>query len=201
MSLSLLHKLTSSSSLALVCSILSKVVSPAFTMAVDRVWPETQCAIIICSNFFCFFLKFVTGCTSTHTNKSPYKATGAGYWQSSIHTYLLQLFRNIWRVLPKLGSEAFSQEQRVEESNEARLGSLTQILWQAWLTLKHNQSSNMFGEHFLKMYYLFCPTYICWYAFHSWRFLLCPVWVQTLELRWTPTEPESSYKEIITLYV
>lgn len=41
-SFQMLHRLTSSSSLGLVCSILLKVVSPAFTMAVDKVWPETH---------------------------------------------------------------------------------------------------------------------------------------------------------------
>lgn len=46
-SFQIFRRLTSSISLALVCSILLKVVSPAFTMAVDRVWPETHSVCVL----------------------------------------------------------------------------------------------------------------------------------------------------------
>lgn len=70
MSFSLSCRLTSSSSLALICSILLKVVSPAFTMAVDRAWPETQCSIKIYLKLKFYILKVETGWTSPHTSRS-----------------------------------------------------------------------------------------------------------------------------------
>lgn len=39
-------------------------------------------------------------------------------------------------------------------------------------------------------------TYIYWCASHSWRSLQCPVWVRTLEVKWNPAEPESSWRGI-----
>ncbi len=50
------------------------------------------------------------------------------YGRSNVSTYLLQLFGNIGRVFPKLGSEALGQDQGVEQSRETGPGSLTQKL-------------------------------------------------------------------------
>lgn len=147
---------TSSSSRGLVCSILLKLVSPAFTMAVDKVWPEIRCSIITCS-----YSAWCSTCIYT----------------TVLSTYLFQLFGNKGGVFPKLGSEALSQDQRVKQSRKNSLGWETEELCQAWLRLTDSerleQHEILSESTFFMCTYVF-ETYICWCAFHFWRSLLRP---------------------------
>lgn len=111
--------LTSSSSLGFVCSILVKVVRPASTMAVDSVWPRTQCGVNT-------WWQTVCGYICIHT--------------TMLSTNLFQLFGHKGGVFPKLGSETLCQDERVEQSGKANRGRETEELHQAWVGSTCDQS-------------------------------------------------------------
>lgn len=61
-------------------------------------------------------------------------------------TYLFKLFGDIGWVIPEFSSEAFSQDQRVEQSWKASFRCMTQELRQAWNYRNHNYTERLLGS-------------------------------------------------------
>lgn len=69
-------------------------------------------------------------------------------------TYLFKLFGDIRWVFPEFSSEAFRQDQRVEQSCKTSLGCMAEELWQAWQV----ENEIIFTQkRYQAMLVFFCP--------------------------------------------